>query len=81
MALQVISSLAFSDGIRLFGEGVYSLRTDVVGGPFLNKGHNPLFNFTLKGDDTVKKKKKQPCEETCKGYKALGIDACQGCAG
>jgi hypothetical protein len=31
----------------------------------------------------MKKKEhpKQPCEETCKGYKQLGIDACQGCAG
>lgn len=26
-------------------------------------------------------KKKRPCEETCRGYAFIGIDACQGCAG
>ena len=33
------------------------------------------------GSDIVKKVKDKPCEETCAGYKQIGIDACQGRAG
>lgn len=29
----------------------------------------------------MKKMVSRPCEETCAGYKQIGIDACQGCTG